>query len=53
VEGYTWGDGRTLAFAASTNPGKDAGSPEKTAAQQTPNLDAMWIAAHYATTSNP
>jgi prepilin-type N-terminal cleavage/methylation domain-containing protein len=53
AESYAWGDGRTLAFAASTNPGKDAGSPEKTAAQQTPNRDAMWVAEHYATPSNP
>ena len=55
VEGCAWGDGRTLAFAVSTNPGKDAGSPEKTAAQSImpPNRDAMWVAAHYATPSNP
>jgi len=53
VEGYSWGDGRTIAYAASTNPGKDAGSAEKTTAQQTPNLDAMWIAAHFATPNNP
>jgi prepilin-type N-terminal cleavage/methylation domain-containing protein len=53
VEGYAWGDGRTIAYAASTNPNKDASSPEKTAAQQTPNLDAMWVAAHYAAPGNP
>ena len=53
AEDYSWGDGRTLAFAASTNPTKDAGSPEKTAAQQAPNLDAMWVASHYATPNNP
>jgi prepilin-type N-terminal cleavage/methylation domain-containing protein len=53
AEIHKWQDSRTIAYAASTNPNKDADSAEKSAAQQTPNQDAMWIAQRYAGPQNP
>jgi len=52
-EMHRWQDGTTVAFATSGNLNKDAGSPEKTAAQHAGNPDAIWVARHYPTANNP
>ncbi len=50
---HRWLDGTTIAFALSSNQGKDNGSPEKTAAQHPGNVDAIWTGSQYPTTDNP
>jgi hypothetical protein len=53
AEMHRWRDATTIAFATSANVNKDAGSPEKTAAQHTGNPDAVWVAQRYPTPNNP
>lgn len=53
AESHKWLDGATVAYASSTNPTKDAGSPEKTAAQHAGNKDAQWVGQRYAGPQNP
>jgi prepilin-type N-terminal cleavage/methylation domain-containing protein len=53
AEAHKWQDGTTIAYAASVNVTKDSSSPEKTAAQHPGNVDAIWIASHYAGPQNP
>jgi prepilin-type N-terminal cleavage/methylation domain-containing protein/prepilin-type processing-associated H-X9-DG protein len=53
VEKHRWLDGTTIAYANSTNPNKDGSSPVKTAAQHPGNVDAIWVANHYAGPQNP
>jgi prepilin-type N-terminal cleavage/methylation domain-containing protein len=53
AELHRWKDGTTIAFALSINVNKDAGSPEKTAAQHAGNVDAIWVGERYPSTLNP
>ena len=53
AEAHKWIDGSTIAYARSVNLTKDAGSPEKTAAQHANNPDAVWVAQRYASPQNP
>jgi hypothetical protein len=53
VEEHRWRDGTTIAYAASTDVNKDAGSAVQTAAQHAGNVDAIWCASRYAGPQNP
>jgi prepilin-type N-terminal cleavage/methylation domain-containing protein len=53
AESHAWRDPTTIAYANSTDPAKDAGSPVKTAAQHPGNVDAIWIGSHYTGPQNP
>ncbi len=53
AESHKWVEQSTKNYASSTNPNKDAGSPEKSAAQAAGNRDARWIAERYAGPQNP
>jgi prepilin-type N-terminal cleavage/methylation domain-containing protein len=48
-----WLDGTTITYAASTNPDKDHTSTEKNNAQHAGNVDAIWVAQRYPTSTNP
>jgi prepilin-type N-terminal cleavage/methylation domain-containing protein/prepilin-type processing-associated H-X9-DG protein len=48
-----WMDATTIAYALSQNVNKDAGSPEKSAAQAGSKRDQPWVASHYPTPNNP
>jgi len=53
VEMHRWLDPATIAYARSSNTGKDSGSSEKSKAQHAGNVDAIWCGIRYATPDNP
>jgi len=53
AESHRWLNGTTIAYANSVNVNKDAGSPEKSAAQVAGNVDAIWVGSHIPSKFNP
>jgi prepilin-type processing-associated H-X9-DG protein len=53
VENHKWQDHTTIAFANDTTTDKNDGGATRTAAQHTGNVDAIWVASHYAGPQNP
>jgi prepilin-type N-terminal cleavage/methylation domain-containing protein/prepilin-type processing-associated H-X9-DG protein len=54
AESHRWLNGATITWANDTNPSKESnGWPTQSAATQNGNVDAIWVASHYAGTHNP
>jgi prepilin-type N-terminal cleavage/methylation domain-containing protein len=51
AESHKWLNGKTIAFANSTSENKDSGGGDP--AQTPGNVDAIWVAQHYAGRQNP
>lgn len=54
AEGHRWLNGATIAWANDPNQNKESsGWPTQTRATQAGNVDAIWVASHFAGTHNP